>query len=82
MIVKHGVDAHDYVIDDDGQGNYRYLCRCGAACPWTTAQLAKEQHAAHRDQAREASDQLAWNRGYDIALEAMTRANGTVRSTP
>jgi hypothetical protein len=59
-------NAHDYVIDGE-DGRYRFLCRCGAACAWTTAQLAKEEHAAHKARAE-------FERGHAIATSYMNRA--------
>jgi hypothetical protein len=58
-------NEHDYVIDGE-DGNYRFLCRCGAACAWTTASLAKEEHAEHKSRAE-------FERGYAIAANYMRR---------
>lgn len=60
---------HDYVIDGE-DGSYRFLCRCGAACAWTTASLAKEEHTAHKSRAE-------FERGHAIATGYMTRARST-----
>jgi hypothetical protein len=71
---------HDLVIDDDGNANivlrrYRYLCRCGAACAWLeSGQLAHEAHAAHKLAAIADRDRRAYDRGRQLALDAMARA--------
>lgn len=60
------MNAHDYVIDGEA-GRYRFLCRCGAACTWTTAALAKEEHAMHKKRAE-------FERGHAIAVDYMKAA--------